>query len=133
MNNLNVESFDNIDSWKLTTNIFPSFHLSSKNDKFNGKTIPNFEADLINNANVMEIKNLIFENIGLSNEDLVFNGNWLNGKTLLRAKASNDNLSNFLTKFGVDEPVIGGSFNVDLRLYCDCEPWQVSMKKLVAS
>jgi uncharacterized protein YhdP len=130
LNNLNVESFENIDSWKLTPNIFPSFHLSSKNAKFNGKTIPNFKADLINNANVMEIKNLIFENIGLSNEDLVFNGNWLNGKTLLRAKASNDNLSNFLTKFGVDEPVIGGGFNIDLRLYCDCEPWQVSMNKV---
>ena len=50
-------------------------------------------------------------------------------RTVLRAKASNDNLSNFLTKFGVDEPVIGGSFNVDLRLYCDCEPWQVTTKK----
>jgi len=130
LKNLNVESFENIDSWRLTPNIFPSFHLSSKNTKFNGKTIPDLEADLINNANVMEIKNLIFENIGLSNEDLVFNGNWLNGKTLLRAKASNDNLSNFLTKFGVDEPVIGGGFNVDLRLYCDCEPWQVSTNKV---
>ena len=60
--------------------MFPSFHLSSKNAKFNGKTIPNLEANLINNENVMEIKNLIFENIGLSNEDLIFNGNWLNGK-----------------------------------------------------
>ena len=44
----------------------------------------------------MEIKNLVFENIGLSDEDLVFNGSWLNGKTALRAKASNDNLSSFL-------------------------------------
>ena len=130
LKDLNVENFENVDAWKLTPNMFPSFHLSSKNAKFNGKTIPNLEVDLVNNEDVMEIKNLIFENIGLSNEDLIFNGNWLNGKTVLRAKASNDNLSNFLTKFGVDEPVIGGSFNVDLRLYCDCEPWQVSMKKV---
>ncbi|MDB9975281.1 DUF3971 domain-containing protein [Candidatus Thioglobus sp.] len=127
---LNIENFDNIDIWKLTPNMFPSFHLSSNNAKFNGKTIPNLQANLVNNENVMEIKNLIFENIGLSNEDLIFNGNWFNGKTLLRAKASNDNLSNFLTKFGVDEPVIGGSFNVDLRLYCDCDPWQISTKKV---
>jgi uncharacterized protein YhdP len=130
LKDLNVENFENVDAWKLTPNMFPSFHLSSKNAKFNGKTIPNLEVDLVNNEDVMEIKNLIFENIGLSNEDLIFNGNWLNGKTVLRAKASNDNLSNFLTKFGVDEPVIGGSFNVDLRLYCDCEPWQVSTKKV---
>ena len=130
LKDLNVNNFENVDLWKLTPNMFPSFHLSSKNARFNGKTIPNLEAELVNNGNVMEIKNLIFENIGLSNEDLIFNGNWLNGKTLLRAKASNDNLSNFLTKFGVDEPVIGGSFNVDLRLYCECEPWQVSINKV---
>ncbi|MDB4037878.1 DUF3971 domain-containing protein [Candidatus Thioglobus sp.] len=130
LKDLNIENFENVDAWKLTPNMFPSFHLSSKNAKFNGKTIPNLEVDLVNNEDVMEIKNLIFENIGLSNEDLIFNGNWLNGKTLLRAKASNDNLSNFLTKFGVDEPVIGGSFNVDLRLYCDCDPWQVTTKKV---
>ena len=130
LKDLNVESFENIDVWKLSPNMFPSFHLSSTNTKFNGKIIPNFEADLVNNENVMGINNLIFENIGLSNEDLIFNGSWLNGKTLLRAKASNDNLSNFLTKFGVDEPVIGGGFNVDLRLYCDCDPWQISTKKV---
>jgi len=127
---LNIESFENIDGWKLTPNMFPSFHLSSMSAKFNGKTIPNFEVDLVSNKNVMEIKNLIFENIGISNEDLIFNGNWLNGKTLLRAKASSDNLSNFLIKFGVNEPVIGGSFNVDLRLYCNCEPWQISNNKV---
>jgi len=126
LKDLNANNFENVDVWKLTPNMFPSFHLSTKNARFNGKTIPNLEAELVNNGNVMEIKNLIFENIGLSNEDLIFNGNWLNGKTLLRAKASNDNLSDFLTKFGVDESVIGGSFNVDLRLYCECEPWQVS-------
>ena len=130
LKDLNVKNFENVDVWKLTPNMFPSFYLSSKNARFNGKTIPNLEAELVNNGNVMEIKNLIFENIGLSNEDLIFNGNWLNGKTLLRAKASNDNLSDFLTKFGVDESVIGGSFNVDLRLYCDCEPWQVSLNKV---
>ena len=130
LKDLNVNNFENVDLWKLAPNMFPSFHLSSKNARFNGKTIPNLEAELVNNGNVMEIKNLIFENIGLSNEDLIFNGNWLNGKTLLRAKASNDNLSDFLTKFGVDESVIGGSFNVDLRLYCECEPWQVSINKV---
>ena len=130
LKDLNVNNFENVDLWKLAPNMFPSFRLSSKNARFNGRTIPNLEAELVNNGSVMEIKNLIFENIGLSNEDLIFNGNWLNGKTLLRAKASNDNLSDFLTKFGVDESVIGGSFNVDLRLYCECEPWQVSINKV---
>ena len=130
LNDLNLTNLDSIDKWELSPKIFPSFHLSSKNSKVNDQEIPNFEADLINHEYVMEIKNLVFENIGLSDEDLVFNGSWLNGKTALRAKASNDNLSSFLEKFGVDEPVIGGGFNVDLRLYCDCQPWEVSMEKI---
>ena len=130
LKDLNIKNFENINAWMLSPKLFPSLHLSSKNAKFNGEEIPDFEVDLINNENVMEIKNLIFENIGLSDEDLIFNGNWLNGKTLLRAKASNKNLSDFLTKLGVDEPVVGGGFNVDLRVYCDCNPWQVSTKKV---
>ena len=130
LNDLNVTNLDSIDKWELSPKIFPSFHLSSKNSKVNDQDIPNFEADLISHEYVMEIKNLVFENIGLSDEDLVFNGSWLNGKTALRAKASNDNLSSFLDKFGVDEPVIGGGFNVDLRLYCDCQPWEVSLEKI---
>ena len=130
LNDLNLTNLDSIDKLELSPKIFPSFHLSSKNSKVNDQEIPNFEADLINHEYVMEIKNLVFENIGLSDEDLVFNGSWLNGKTALRAKASNDNLSSFLEKFGVDEPVIGGGFNVDLRLYCDCQPWEASLEKI---
>ena len=124
---LNLEAINN---WKLYPDFFPSFHLNSSDAKVNGKTIPNFDVDLISHDNVMEIKNLTFENIGLSNDDLVFNGAWFNGRTILRAKATNNNLSDFLLKFKVNEPVIGGAFNADLRLYCDCEPWEVSTKKV---
>ncbi|MDA7440871.1 DUF3971 domain-containing protein [Candidatus Pseudothioglobus singularis] len=130
LKDLNISSLDNINDWKLSPKIFPSLHLSLKDSKVNNKIVPNFEADLINHDYVMEIKNLVFENIGLSEEDLVFNGSWLNGKTALRAKASSQNLSSFLNKFGVNEPVIGGGFNVDLRLYCNCEPWQVAPKNV---
>ena len=130
LKDLNISSLDNINDWKLSPKIFPSLHLSLKDSKVNNKKVPNFEADLINHNYVMEIKNLVFENIGLSEEDLIFNGSWLNGKTALRAKASSKNLSSFLNKFGVNEPVIGGGFSVDLRLYCDCEPWQVAPKNV---
>ena len=130
LRNLNVLSLDNINDWKLSPKIFPSLHLSLKDSKVNNKKVPNFEVDLINHDYVMEIRNLVFENIGLSDEDLVFNGSWLDGRTALRAKASSENLSSFLNKFGVNEPVIGGGFNVDLRLYCDCEPWQVTPQNI---
>ena len=124
---LNLEGINN---WKLYPDFFPSFHLNSSDAKVNGKAIPNFDVDLLSHNNVMEIKNLTFQNIGLSNDDLVFNGSWFNGRTILRAKATNNNLSDFLLKFKVNEPVIGGAFNADLRLYCDCEPWEVSTKKV---
>jgi uncharacterized protein YhdP len=130
LKDLNISSLDNINDWKLSPKIFPSLHLSLKDSKVNNKIVPNFEADLINHDYVMEIKNLFLKILGLSEEDLVFNGSWLNGKTALRAKASSQNLSSFLNKFGVNEPVIGGGFSVDLRLYCDCEPWQVAPKNV---
>jgi len=130
LSHLETSSIDSIDKWELSPKIFPNFHLTAKNSRVNDQDIPNFEADLISHEYVMEIKNLVFENIGLSDEDLIFNGSWLNGKTALRAKAANDNLSSFLDKFGVDEPVIGGGFNVDLRLYCDCQPWEISLEQL---
>ena len=130
LNDLNISSIEGMEAWSLTPNIFPSFHLTAINTFINGKAIPNLKADLINHENVMEIKNLIFKNIGLSDEDLIFNGSWINGNTILKASAKSDNLSNFLVKFGVNEPVIGGNFNVDLRLYCSCQPWQVSTQKV---
>ena len=80
LKDLNISSLDNINDWKLSPKIFPSLHLSLKDSKVNNKIVPNFEADLINHDYVMEIKNLVFENIGLSEEDLVFNGSWLKRK-----------------------------------------------------
>jgi uncharacterized protein YhdP len=131
LDNLVVESIDgDIGSWELSPKDFPSFHLSSKGAEINGKSIPDLEADLINKGNVMEIRNLTLKDIGISNKNLVFNGNWLEGKTVLRAKASQSNLSNFLAKLGIEKSVSGGAFSTDLRLYCECEPWEVTIPKI---
>jgi len=131
LSGLNITSIDEINSpWKISPEYFPSFHLISKDAVVNGKRVPNLEADLISHGPVMEISNLIFENIGLSEEDLIFNGNWLDGKTALRANASYQNLSDFLVKFGVDEPVSGGAFTADVRLFCDCNPWEATLPKI---
>ena len=131
LSGLNITSIDEINSsWKISPENFPSFHLISKDAVVNGKPVPNFEADLISHGPVMEISNLIFENVGLSEEDLIFNGNWLDGRTALRANASHQNLSDFLVKFGVDEPVSGGAFTADVRLFCDCNPWEATIPKI---
>jgi len=131
LSGLNITSIDEINStWKISPENFPSFHLISKDAVVNGKRVPNLEADLISHGPVMEISNLIFEIIGLSEEDLIFNGNWLEGKTALRANASHQNLSDFLVKFGVDEPVSGGAFTADVRLFCDCNPWEATLPKI---
>ena len=131
LSDLNIESIEEIKSpWKISPENFPSFHLISKNAVVNGKDVPNLEADLISHGSVMEISNLVFENIGLSEDDLIFNGSWLDGRTALRANASHQNLSDFLVKFGVDEPVSGGAFKADVRLFCKCNPWEVTVPKI---
>lgn len=116
--------------WHLSPDDFPSFRLISKNAEINGISVPNFEADLVSKDQVLQIKNLKFEGVGLTEKELVFNGDWLGGKTTLRAKASHHNLSDFLHKFDIQEPVIGGSFASDIRLYCDCAPWEVTMTQI---
>jgi len=131
LSDLNIASIEEINSpWSISPENFPSFHLISKDAVINGKLVPNLEVDLISHGTVMEINTLVFENVGLSEEDLIFNGNWLNGKTVLRANASHQNLSDFLVKFGVDEPVSGGAFTADVRLFCDCNPWEVTVPKI---
>ena len=131
LDNLVVTTIDgNLGSWGLSPQDFPSFHLSSKGVEINGKSVPDLEADLINKGDVMEINNLRLKDVGISNKDLVFNGNWLEGRTVLRAKASHSNLSDFLVKLGVEKSVSGGAFSTDLRLYCECEPWEVTIPKI---
>ena len=66
----------------------------------------------------------------IRDRDLIFNGNWLDCRTALRANASHQNLSDFLVKFGVDEPVSGGVFTADVRLFCNCNPWEATLQKI---
>ena len=131
LNDLNITSIEKINSpWKISSENFPSFHLISKNAVVNGKPVPNLEVDLISHGPVMEINNLVFENVGLSERDLIFTGSWVDGRTALRASASHQNLSDFLVKFGVDDPVSGGAFTADVRLFCDCNPWEATVPKI---
>lgn len=131
LDNLVVESIDgDIGLWELSPQDFPSFHLSLKGAEINGRSVPDLEADLNNKGNVMEIRNLTLKDIGISNKDLVFNGNWLGGRTVLRAKASHPNLSDFLAKLGIEKTVSGGAFSTDLRFFCECEPWEVTIPKI---
>jgi len=131
LDNLVVKTIDgNLGLWRFSPQDFSSFHLRSKGAEINGKSVPDLEADLINKGDVMEINNLTLKDIGISNKDLIFNGNWLEGRTVLRAKASHSNLSDFLVKLGVEKSVSGGAFSTDLRLYCECEPWEVTIPKI---
>jgi len=131
LDNLVVKTIDgNLGLWRFSPQDFSSFHLRSKGAEINGKSVPDLEVDLINKGDVMEINNLTLKDVGISNKDLIFNGNWLEGRTALRAKASHSNLSDFLVKLGVEKSVSGGAFSTDLRLYCECEPWEVTIPKI---
>lgn len=131
LHDLKMADIDEIKSpWNFSPGDFPSFHLKSENAEVNGSAIPNFEADLISKELVMQIQNLKFKDVGVSDKELVFNGDWMDGKTILRAQASHQNLSDFLERFGIEEPVSGGKFTTDIRLYCDCAPWEISTTKV---
>ena len=131
LHDLKITDIDEIKSpWNFLPGDFPSFHLISKNAEVNGSAIPDFEVDLVSKEQVMQIQSLRFEDIGVSDKELVFNGDWMDGKTILRAQASHHNLSDFLERFGIEEPVSGGKFTTDIRLYCDCAPWEVSTAKV---
>ena len=88
LNDLKITSIEKINSpWQLSPENLPSFHLISKDAVVNEKPVPNLEADLISHGKVMEISNLVFENVGLSEHDLIFNGHWLDGRTVTQSKS----------------------------------------------
>ena len=131
LHDLKIADIDEIKSpWSFLPGDFPSFHLISKNAEVKGELIPNFEVDLFSKDQVMQIQGLRFEDIGVSDKELIFNGDWMDGKTILRTQASHQNLSDFLERFGIEEPVSGGKFTTDIRLYCDCAPWEISTEKV---
>ena len=128
---LQVASSDSLKGdWNIQPDDLPSMFLSVHGIFVDEKEIPDFSAKLESANNVLKISNLSFEGIGVGDKDLIFNGAWVAGKTGIIAKAKGKELSEFLKKLKVTEKVSGGEFDFDVRLFCNCTPWNMSLSEL---
>jgi uncharacterized protein YhdP len=114
--------------WDITPDDFPSMYLSTKGVYVDENELPNFSAELYSQDNILAIKNLQFDGVGVGvgSEALSFNGHWLKGRTRLKAKAKGKGLAEFLQNLKVKEKVTGGEFDLDIRLSCECTPWNMN-------
>ena len=128
---LQATTFDSLKGdWHIEPKDLPSMYLSAHGVFIDEQIVPNFSAKLESDNNVLEISDLALEGVGVGQQDLRFNGAWVAGKTALIAKAKGDALSEFLEKMNIDEKVNGGQFDFDIRLFCDCAPWNMSLKRI---
>ncbi len=116
--------------WQLVPDDFPNMHLKSNGVYIDDYQLPDFTVELMSEQHILNINNLEFDGVGVNQNNLVFNGNWLDGITTLLAQAKGDKLSDFLEKMNVKEQVKGGKFDFDLRLFCQCAPWNMNFQDL---
>ena len=124
---LQVTTLDAIKGeWDITPNDFPSMYLSAQGVYIDENVLPNFSAELLSQDNMLTISNLQFDGVGVGDEMLSFNGFWVDGRTGLYANAKGNGLAEFLQKLKVKEKVAGGEFDFDIRLLCECTPWNMN-------
>jgi uncharacterized protein YhdP len=124
---LQVTTLDAIKGeWDITPNDFPSMYLSAQGIYIDENVLPNFSAELLSQDNMLTISNLQFDGVGVGDEMLSFNGFWVDGRTGLYANAKGNGLAEFLQKLKVKEKVAGGEFDFDIRLSCECTPWNMN-------
>jgi len=124
---LQVTTLDAIKGeWDITPNDFPSMYLSAQGIYIDENDLPNFSAELLSQGNMLTISNLQFDGVGVGDEMLSFNGFWVDGRTRLYANAKGNGLAEFLQKLKVKEKVTGGEFDFDIRLSCECTPWNMN-------
>jgi len=101
-------------------------YLSTKGVYVDENEIPNFSVELTSQDSLLTISNLEFDGIGVGSEALSFNGLWVDGRTRLRATAKGKGLAEFLQNLKVKEKATGGEFDFDVRLSCECAPWNMN-------
>ena len=112
--------------WEITPDDLPNMYLSTKGVYVDENEIPNFSVELTSQDSLLTISNLEFDGIGVGSEALSFNGLWVDGRTRLRATAKGKGLAEFLQNLKVKEKVTGGEFDFDVRLSCECVPWNMN-------
>ena len=124
---LHVSNVDAIKGqWNITPADLTDMNLIAKDIFVDETTIANFTAQLSVESPLLRINNLEFEGIGEGDDGLSFNGFWVDGRTRLYANANGKSLENFLHKLQIKEKISGGEFDFDIRLSCECTPWNMN-------
>ncbi len=129
LTNLQVTALDKIKgNWDIQAKDFPSMHLSVQDIQVGESKWPDFNVILESQDKALKIINLEFSGVGVGSQNISFDGVWVDDKTQLIAKAKGEKLSEFLDKLNTQEKVRGGQFEFDVRLFCNCAPWNMSFK-----
>ncbi len=127
--NLQITALDKIKgNWGIQAKDFPSMYLSVQGMQVGESKLPDFNTTLESQDKVLKIINLEFLGIGVDGQNLSFDGAWVDGRTILTTKAKGSKLSEFLDKLNIKEKVRGGQFEFDVRLFCNCAPWNMNFK-----
>jgi len=129
---LNLEVYDLGGDWNIKPEDFPkSMYVKSKNVTVGAYQFPEMQVHLSSYDGVLMIHNLQLEGIGVNEELLNFNGAWHPGdKTSLMATAKGEKLSDFLNRLEIKEKTKGGEFDFDVRLFCECTPWNINFENM---
>ncbi len=131
LTNLQITGLDKIKgNWDIRVKDIPSMHLSVQDIQVGKRKIPNFHATLESQDKMLKIINLEFLGVAFGAQNLSFNGVWINGRTKLFAKVKGNKLSEFLDKLNIKWKVRGGQFEFDVRLFCNCAPWNMSSEDI---
>ena len=133
---INSFNFKSTDSKSATANIninsndISNFDLITNNITINNNNLPNFTTSFIRNGNGLNIKDLQFNDIKLNNEKIKFNGIWVDGLISFWTNVTGNKLNDLFESFDINEKTTGGKFNLDIRGFCKCNPWELSLDKI---
>ena len=118
--------------WDISPEDFPKdMYVKSQNISIGAYQLPDIQVRLASQDDVLMINNLQLEGVGVNQELLNFNGAWYPGdKTSLKATAQGQKLSDFLNRLKINERTKGGEFEFDVRLFCQCAPWNMDFKNI---
>jgi len=109
----------------------PAVTVISKKIKVGKNELPKFELQLIPSGKILRVSYLKLIDYKVDNNPIRFNGAWLDkNKTIINANLKGENLKGLLTALGIDKKIQGGKYDFDIRLYCNCAPWEVKLDSL---
>jgi len=109
----------------------PAVTVIAKKIKVGENELPKFELQLMPSGKILRVSYLKLSDYKVDNNPIRFNGAWLDkNKTIINANLKGENLKGLLTAMGIDKKIQGGKYDFDIRIYCNCAPWEVKLDSI---